>query len=77
MQLFIQSAGATSTLDVAPTDTVASLKQSVEDGMGLPIEHQHLLSRGRALEDGRTLGDYSIQDTDVIDVCLRVRGGRV
>ena len=77
MQLFIQSAGATSTLDVAPTDTVASLKQSVEDGMGLPIEHQHLLSRGRALEDDRTLGDYLISDRDAIDVCLRVRGGRV
>ena len=77
MQLFIQSSDATSTLDVAPADTIASLKQSVEDGMGLPIEHQHLLSRGRALEDDRILSDYSIEDSDAIDVCLRVRGGRV
>ena len=51
MQLFIQSAGATSTLDVAPTDCLREATVSVEDGMGLPIEHQHLLSLGRALED--------------------------
>lgn len=54
-------------------DTVASVKQKIEDANGTPVADQRLVFAGRQLEDSRTLADYNIQDQSTIFLVLRLR----
>ena len=69
------SAGDTITLDVDPSDTIASVKVKIQTKEGIPADHQRLVFAGKQLEDSRTLSSYNIRNFSTVDLILRLRGG--
>merc|ERR1719171_1538310 len=67
--------GKTFTLDVAASDSVASVKAKIHAKEAIPPEEQCLTFAGELLEDGRTLSDYGIQAAATPHLDLRHRGG--
>jgi hypothetical protein len=63
------------TVEVEPSDTMADVKQRIQDIKGIPIDHQRLIVGGKQLEDSRTVESYNIQKHAVIALVLRLRGG--
>jgi ubiquitin C len=75
-QIFIKTLqGKTMTLDVADTDTIASVKQKIYDKENIPQDQQRLVFNGKQLEDNMTIADYNIQTDANIHLVLRLRGG--
>ena len=65
--LFVKTlTGKTLTLDVEPSDTIASAKAKIQDTQGWPPENTLIIFAGEELEDGRTFSDYNIQKKSTI-----------
>uniref|UniRef100_A0A7S1QK42 Ubiquitin-like domain-containing protein n=1 Tax=Neobodo designis TaxID=312471 RepID=A0A7S1QK42_NEODS len=59
---------------------IEGLKKMIQELDGIPPDQQRLIFAGKQLEEGRTLGDYNIEESTTSDRCpihliLRLRGG--
>ena len=71
MQIVVKTAsGMTTTIDVEATDTIDSVKEKLQDNVGIPLEFQSLTFAGKQLKHGRALSDYNIQHDSTIDLVL-------
>jgi ubiquitin len=76
MQIFVKDlTGKTSTFEFDASTTVQDVKKAINDKVGIPIDQQRLVWSGKELQDGRTIGDYGVQNESTFHLILRLRGG--
>jgi hypothetical protein len=75
--LFIRYDGRTITLEFNASDTIANIKDKIQDkeGILIPPHDQRLFFRGKLLENDRTLRDYNILQCSTLSVVFRIPGG--
>ncbi len=64
-------------VDTSHLETVADLKDVVQDKEGIPTDQQRLIFAGRQLYDTDFLNDYNLTDESLINLVLKLRGGPV
>jgi hypothetical protein len=74
MQLFIKFSGKSNVYDVDESLTIPQLKNLIEDNEYIPSNSQYLVCNDKILLNG-TLEDNQLENTDNIEVHLRILGG--
>jgi len=64
-------------IDIDPTDTIARIKERVEEKAGIDPKQQRLIFGGRQLADEKTANDYNIEGGSVLHLVIALRGGRL
>lgn len=59
------------------TNTVAELKELINDKIQIPSDQQHLILQGKILEDGHMLWECGVGDGSEVNMVLRLRGGEL
>ncbi|CAG8524679.1 6770_t:CDS:1 [Paraglomus brasilianum] len=67
--------GKTIITDFEGMETIAKLKERIQDKEGIPPEWQRLIFAGMQLENNLTLADYNIKQESTVHMVLRLRGG--
>ena len=67
--------GLTMGLQVDSGTTISGVKSKVREYVGIPEEQQQILFKGQQLEDGKTLGDYSVHNYNTLQLVWLVDGG--
>ncbi len=74
MQIFVRDfVNPTITIDVEPSDTVAEIKEKIEDKTRMAARFQRLQFAGRYLENDRPLSDYNIQKESTLHLKIDFR----
>lgn len=72
--VFIKSNG-TLCMILAPTMTIADLKNKIQIKQGIPSSHQVLVYAGKTLNDAQTLIDFNVHNGSTLHLYLRLFGG--
>lgn len=67
MQIYVDVKEEKITLEVEDTDTVESVKEKIADKTGIPADKQTLMYNGEAMQDGKSLQDYNVQEDTTIE----------
>ena len=77
MKIFVNlNSGEQIQLEVDPEDTIEYLKSLISDMKGICPKEQRLIFHGHQLEDDNTLIDYSIKTNDILNLLIRLCGGK-
>jgi ubiquitin C len=72
MQIIVrQIQGQSFELNVSPLDTIGEIKTKIQRLHDFPVDKQRLISKGKQLEDNKTIGDYEITDGLIIYMIVR------
>jgi len=75
IQIFVKNLNdRTYTFDVTPADSVAHLREMIQEKEGTPADNQRLVFAGKQLEEGKLL-NYNIQRGSTIFIVERLLGG--
>lgn len=73
MEIFVKTPnGKTLSLEVEPQNSMEDIKVKIQDKEGISPDQQTLVFGGIKLENGRTLGDYSIQKESTLYLILNI-----
>lgn len=61
-------------VDVAPCDSIKSIKAKIEEEQGMSAHHQFLVYGGTKLEDEKMIGDYNIHEKSIIYMHIPMEG---
>ncbi|SAM04067.1 hypothetical protein [Absidia glauca] len=62
-------------IDIEPNDTIARIKERVEEKEGIPPPQQRLIYGGKQMADEMTASHYTIEGGSVLHLVLALRGG--
>ncbi len=72
MKIYVRTpAGQIAALEVEDADTIDSVKQKIQDQIGVLPARQQLTYADKALEDGRKLQDYSVPGDALLSLALQ------
>ncbi|MGV3762200.1 BspA family leucine-rich repeat surface protein, partial [Parapedobacter sp.] len=75
-QIYVKTpTGETLTIAAESSDAIQQIKQKIEDQKNIPVDQQRLVFEGQELQDGRTLGDYSIAGGSTLYLWLAIEPG--
>lgn len=64
-------------VDIEPSDTVARIKERVEEKEGIPPAQQRLIFAGKQMADEKQARDYNMEGGSVLHLVLALRGGGI
>jgi ubiquitin-like protein Nedd8 len=77
MQIYIKTlTGRKIQLNFEGTNTIESVKQTLEEKEGIRVPQIRLIFNGRQLDDQKTLDEYNIPSGGTIHMILALRGGK-
>ena len=75
MQIFLRTlTGEKVPINLEPGDTVETLKERVEEKLGIPPTKMRLVYGGRQMRDDRTLKEHNLIAGGVVHLVLALRG---
>lgn len=73
LQIVVAETKQTLTLNALGSDTVLMLKHQINEAVGLPVEKQKILYRGKYLDDDMLLSHYNIVSGSMMFVSTPIR----